>query len=102
MVRRHTEKLPREVVRDLLAIARGMYSMRKAAGAGEAELAQLEQAGKHFALALELSRTEPDTVGHRASWSWATQGLEALASALTNDAVPVAAFVEAWATKLRG
>lgn len=99
---RRTEQLPREVVRDLLAIARGLYSMRKAAGAAQAELAKLEQAGKHFALALELSETEPDTVGHRAAWSWAEQGLEALAAALAGDSVPVAEFVQAWGKRLKG
>src|SRR5262245_36504529 len=98
---RRTEQLPREVVRDLLAIARGLYGMRKTAGAGDAELGQLEQAGKHFALALQLSKTEPDTVGHRAAWSWAEQGLEALAAALAGDQVPVAEFVVAWGRRLK-
>jgi hypothetical protein len=99
---RRTEKLPRETVRDLLAIARGLYAMRRAAGADDSELAKLADAGKHFAEALDLSRTEPDTVGHRAAWSWAEKGLEALASALAGDDVPVASFVAQWAAKLKG
>jgi len=99
---RHTEQLPREVVRDLLAIARGLYVMRRDAGADQAELSKLEQAGKHFALALELSKTEADTVGHRAAWSWAERGLEALAAALAGDTVPVANFVAAWGKRLKG
>jgi len=99
---RRTQQLPREVVRDLLAIARGLYAMRRDAAAGEAELAQLAEAGKHFSTALELSKTEPDTVGHRAAWSWAEQGLERLAAALAGDSVPVADFVEAWGKRLKG
>jgi hypothetical protein len=102
MVRNHTAQLPREIVRDLLAIARGLYSVRKTAGANDAELAKLEGAGKAFALALDLSKTEPDTLGHRAAWSWAQQGLEHLSAALAGDAVPVASFVEQWGAKLKG
>lgn len=62
--------------------------MRKIAGADDAELARLTEAGKHFALALDLSKTEPDTLGHRAAWSWAQQGLEELAAALSGEDVP--------------
>jgi hypothetical protein len=99
---RQTERLPHETVRDLLAIARGLYAMRKRAGAGEPELARLTEAGKHFALALDLSKTLPDTLGHRAAWSWAQKGLEELAAALAGDDVPVAAFVQQWAARLKG
>ena len=75
--------------------------MRKKAGAGEDELSLLVEAGKHFALALELSRTLPDTLGHRAAWSWAEQGLEKLALALAGEDVPVASFVAQWAERLK-
>ena len=76
--------------------------MRKAAGADHAELARLTEAGKHFALALDLSQSDPDALGHRIAWSWAQRGLEELAAALAGDDVPVAAFVQQWAARLKG
>lgn len=99
---RQSDRLPRETVRDLLAIARGLYAVRRDAGASEGELARLTEAGKHFAQALELSKTEPDTVGHRAAWSWANKGLAALADAIAGDSVPVADFVAQWGKRLNG
>jgi hypothetical protein len=48
--------LPRDVVRDLLGIARALYVTRKADGATAEELAKLEGAGKELGVALELSR----------------------------------------------
>lgn len=101
MGRHDTGLLPRDVVRDLLGITRALYAQRKAAGAPAEELAGLEQAGKAFALALDLSgRTDPDTLGHRAAWSWAQQGLAHLSSALVAGDDSLRALVSTVAGRL--
>lgn len=82
---RDTEQLPREVVRDLLGIARALYATRKADGAGPAELAALAGGGALLVDALELRKTMPDTVGHRAAWAKAERATAALLELLVTS-----------------
>jgi len=79
-----SEPLPRETLRDLLAISRTLYRVRADAGAAVEELERIERAGKAFAQALEFSKLKPDTIGHRAGWGWADKGLELLTEALAD------------------
>ena len=101
MGRYDTGLLPRDVVRDLLDVTRALYATRKADGASDAELAKLEGAGKEFAVALELSKTEPDTNGHRAAWSKANRGTAALIEVLVSCDDSLAKLVLAWAARLK-
>ncbi|MEI9949469.1 MAG: hypothetical protein WDO74_10920 [Pseudomonadota bacterium] len=93
--------MPRDVVRDLLGVARALYATRKAEGAGSEELAKLEGAGKELVAALELSKTEPDTNGHRAAWSKANRGTAALLEVLVSCDDSLAKPVLAWAARLK-
>jgi hypothetical protein len=98
---RHTGPLPRDVVRDLLGIARALYATRKTAGANTEELARLEHAGKEFADALAMSRTEADTVGHRAAWAKAERATAAVLEVLVSCDDSLAALVVGWAERLK-
>jgi len=89
--------IPKEVVRDLLAICRVLYATRKAEGAGPDELSTLEQAGKAFGQA----HCEGGTVGSRAAWSWSEKGLKLLGEALAGHEVTVTKLVANWAGKLK-
>jgi hypothetical protein len=51
-----------------------LYDARERAGASPDELTRIAEAGRAFTTALDLSRTQPDTIGHRAAWGWADQG----------------------------
>jgi hypothetical protein len=97
------DPLPRGVVRDLLGITRALYRA-ELTGAPDAlqraRLARLEEIGKMFRSALELSKVEPDTIGHRAAWGWAEQGAAALGD-FVGENLPVAPAVRAAAAKLR-
>lgn len=67
-------QLPLAVARDLLGLTRALYAAELAAGAPEELLAELRSIGKKLVLALDLaSRTEPDTMGHRAAWGHAEE-----------------------------
>jgi hypothetical protein len=98
---RQTEQLPRDTVRDLLGIARALYATRKADGAGSEELAKLAEAGKWLGDALDLSKTQPDTVGHRAAWAKAERASAALLQLLLSCDDSAAKLVLAWAERLR-
>jgi len=103
MGRHDTGLLPRDIVRDLLGITRVFYATRKADGAKSQELARLEAAGRDFAQrALELSKTEPDTNGHRAARSKANRATAALLEVLVSCDASSAALVLAWAERLKG
>lgn len=93
--------VPKEVVRDLLAICRVLYVTRKNDGAGADELDHIERAGKAFASALSMSHCKGETIGARAAWSWAEQGLQLLAEALSKGDVTVQKLVANWAGKLK-
>ena len=99
---RQTEQLPREVVRDLLGICRALYATRRAAAASAEELARLADAGALFVDALDLSRTQPDTIGHRAAWAKAERATAALLEVLVSSDDSAAALVVAWGQRLRG
>jgi hypothetical protein len=82
------ELLPRGVVRDLLGITRALYRAELALPPPRADrlrLDKLEEIGKLFRRALALSRGEPDTMGHRAAWSWAEQATQALGEFVGED-----------------
>ena len=96
------ELLPRGVVRDLLGITRALYRAELALPPPRADrlrLERLEEIGKLFRRALELSRGEPDTMGHRAAWSWAEQATQALGEFVGED-LPLGAVLRASAVKL--
>jgi hypothetical protein len=94
-------KVPSEIVRDLLAIARFLYATRLAAGAAPSELAGLEEAGKALAQSLALSHLTTETIGGRAAWSWAEKGLLLLGEALCNEDASARVFVAAWSGRLQ-
>ncbi len=98
---RHTEQLPRDVVRDLLGIARALYASRRAERATPDELAKLADAGALLVDALDLSNTQPDTIGHRAAWAKAERATAALLDVLVSCDASLAALVLAQAERLR-
>jgi len=101
MGRPNSEPLPRHVVRDLQGIARALYAACQEAGAPAADLARIADAGKAFATALDMSRTEPDTIGHRAAWGWADKGIAILSECLRTGDASTATLVSTWAERLR-
>lgn len=70
-------------MRDLLAITRILYRERVETGAPARQLVKLEEAGKAFRQALELSVHDPYALGHRAAWNWANKGIELLGEVLS-------------------
>jgi hypothetical protein len=97
------ERLPRECVRDLLGITRALYRAELALPPPRADalrLDRLEEIGRMYRDALELSRGEPDTMGHRAAWGWAEKATAALCE-FVGDEMRVAPVVKAAAAKLR-
>lgn len=65
--------------------------------ATQAQVGHLER----YAIRVDLSRTQPDTIGHRASWGWADKGLAALAESLRAEDASTASLVASWAERLR-
>jgi hypothetical protein len=101
MPRSYRERLPRDTVRDLLAIARALYRAERDAGASAERLAKLAEIGKWYREALDLSgRTEHDTMGHRAAWIWAERATQALGELIAED-VRLAPAFDATARVLR-
>lgn len=116
--RRHGP-LPREIVRDLLAITRALHRAELGVGAPNADppnasppgsapppevsarLARLEEIGHMLRQALELSRVEPNTLGHRAAWSWADKGTTALGDFVATTDAKLGPVVRAAADKLK-
>jgi hypothetical protein len=101
MGRSNSEQLPRHIVRDLQGIARALYAACEGAGAPAPELARIAEAGKAFATALDLSKTEPDTIGHRAALGWGDKGIAILSECLRAGDASTAALVSKWAERLR-
>src|SRR6187401_2080016 len=96
------DRLPRGVVRDLLAIVRMLYRAelaRKPDAMQPSRLARLEEIGKQLRLALDLSRGQPDTMGHRAAWGWADKATTALGE-IVGAHLPVADVLRASLEKL--
>lgn len=88
MSSRKPRALPRGVVRDLLGITRALYRAELALPPPRADrrrLEQLEEAGRMFRRALALSQHEPDTMGHRAAWSWAEKATATLGAYVGED-----------------
>ncbi|MEY2934116.1 MAG: hypothetical protein RL033_4865 [Pseudomonadota bacterium] len=95
--------MPRDVVRNLLAITRALYRVELGATETEAatRLARLEEIGHMLRQALELSRVEPDTIEHRAAWSWADRGTTALGDLVATTDAKLGPVVRAAADKLK-
>jgi hypothetical protein len=93
----------RGIVRDLLAIARVLYRAelaRKPDAMQPARLARLEEIGKQLRLALDRSRGQPDTMGHRAAWGWAEKATSALGE-IVGAHLPLGDVLRASLEKLR-
>lgn len=90
-------------MRDLLAIARALYRSEAAAlpEPDMSRLARIQEIGHMLRQALELSRTEPDTMGHRAAWGWAEKGTAALGELVASTDARLAPVVSAAAERLR-
>lgn len=99
---RHTDPFPRQAVRDLLGIVRGLYRAERASELPDARrLEKLEEVGTQYRLALELGiKCEPDTVGGRAARGWAEKATATLGEVVAESAL-VASAVRATAAKLR-
>lgn len=68
-------------------MTRALYRERAAAGASADTLELVARAGKALAQALEFSKLDPDTMGHRAGWGWADKGVALLCEVLTEGDV---------------
>lgn len=93
---------PRDVVRDLLGIARALYRAERAKALPDPSwLARLADAGRLLRRALDMAgKHGPDTLGGRAALDWAEKGTEALGQ-LVADSEPIARAVAATAARLR-
>ncbi|MEI9938398.1 MAG: hypothetical protein WDO69_14345 [Pseudomonadota bacterium] len=94
------KQLPRDTVRDLLGIARALYVVRDNQGAQPPELDRIREVSAWLVDALELSRTAPDTLGHRAAWAKAERATSALTELLLAHDEPTKRLVGAWAERL--
>jgi hypothetical protein len=95
-----TKQLPRDTVRDLLGIARALYVVRDNQGAQPSELDRIREVSAWLIDALELSRTAPDTLGHRAAWSKAERATSVLTELLLTHDESTKRLVGAWAERL--
>jgi hypothetical protein len=95
------KQLPRDTVRDLLGIARALYVVRDNQSAEQPELDRIREISAWLVDALELSRTAPDTLGHRAAWSKAERATAALTELLLTHDEPTKRLVGAQAERLR-
>ena len=94
-------EIPSQVVRDLLAIAQVLRGSRKAEGASQAELNQLEAAAEAFVMSLSVEPPTRSATGSRDAWSWAERGLALLAQALCQECASARVFVAAWSARLQ-
>lgn len=95
------DQLPREAVRELLAIARALYRAECAVPVPDTgRLTRLHEIGHMLRQALELSRGEPNTTWHREAWSWAEKGTGALGEFVASADHLLAPVVQAAAHKL--
>jgi len=95
-----SKQLPRETVRDLLGIARALYVVRDNQGALPSELDRIREVSAWLIDALELSRTAPDTLGHRAAWAKAERATSVLTELLLAHDESTKRLVGAWAERL--
>lgn len=96
-----SKQLPRDTVRDLLGIARALYVVRDNQGAQQAELDRIREVSAWLVDALELSRTAPDSLGHRAAWAKAERATSKLTELLIMHDESTKQLVGAWAERLR-
>ena len=96
-----TKQLPRETVRDLLGIARALYVVRDNQGGPPAELDRIREVSAWLIDALELSRTAPGSLGHRAAWAKAERATAVLTDLLLTHDESTQRLVGAWAERMR-
>lgn len=96
-----TKQLPRETVRDLLGIAQALYVVRDTEGALPTELDRIREVSAWLIDALELARTLPDTLGHRAAWAKAERATAVLTDLLLTHDEATKRLVGAQAERLR-
>jgi len=71
--------IPLRALRDLLGLVRVMYADGVQSHASPVLLEELRNIGESLRIALDMaSKTEPNTVGHRAAWSRAEQATKEL------------------------
>ena len=95
------KQLPKETIRDLLGIARALFVVRDNQRAPQVELERIREVGAWLVEALELARTRPDTLGHRAAWFKAERATQALTDLLIEHDESTKRLVGAWAERLR-
>lgn len=95
-----SKQLPKDTVRDLLGIARALYVVRDNQGALPNELDRIREVSAWLVDALELARTAPDTLGHRAAWAKAERATAALTELLLAHDESTKRLVGAWAERL--
>jgi hypothetical protein len=95
------KQLPRETLEDLLGIARALRSVRENHGAQRAELQRIVEVTGWLVSALELSKTKPHTLEHRAAWLKAEQATAALIELLLMHDEITKRLVGACAERLR-
>lgn len=94
------KQLPKDTVRDLLGIARALYVVRDNQGAFPSELDRIREVTAWLIDALELARTAPDTLGHRAAWAKAERATSVLTELLLKHDESTKQLVGAWAERL--
>ena len=95
------KQLPKETIRDLLGIARALFVVRDNQRAPQVELDRIREVSAWLVEALELARTRPDTLGHRAAWFKAERATQALTDLLLEHDESTKRLVGAWAERLR-
>lgn len=95
------KQLPKETVRDLLGIARALFVVRDNQRAPAPELDRIREVSAWLVEALELARTRPDSLGHRAAWFKAERATAALTELLLQHDESTKRLVGAWAERLR-
>jgi hypothetical protein len=92
--------LPRDAVRDLLGITRALYRAARAAG-DTRDVVALAQIGAELRRALDLSKGDAGSMGHRSAWSWAEQATAKLGVLVADKGSALAPAVKATAGRLR-
>jgi len=93
-------KLPLPAVRDLLGICRAMYAAKSRELAPNPVLAELAAIGEKLKHALELGRSSPGSLGHKAAWAHAEEATSRLMQLISVD-LPLAPTVEAAVIRVR-
>lgn len=94
-------RFPRAVVRDLQGLVRLLYRAEQAVDMPESygRLGRLEEAGRAFGEALELTKGARGTTGHRVAWGWAEKGVHILTE-LVRDQPELTELVRVSATAI--